>query len=199
MAALQGITDTVLSRLQRAVAMGSFSIASALVACAGPAAEQPYFTACATLGSLGTCFLLMAAESARTAREEQLDELLLTRSSCEEARRHAANLARLGRRRSLARQLDGIVRDANTCSLGLRMMLNARTVRRFGPRLNRLADMLRDPGVAVPGEAVLLTRLLLMPGRSPMRHVEPDEDAARRLLDRIEQEIRGAEQLHAAA
>src|SRR3954468_14559352 len=160
MAPLQGITETIFSRLQRTVAMASFSGASAAVAWLGPHAERTYFTACAMLGALGTCFLLMSAESARTEREERLDELLLARSSCEEARRHAANLARLGRRRSLARQLDGIVRDANTCSLGLRMMLTAHTVRRFGPRLSRLARILRDPAVAVPGEAVLLTRLL---------------------------------------
>jgi hypothetical protein len=38
-----------------------------------------------------------------------------------------------------------------------------------------------------------------MPGRSPMRHLEPDEEATRRLLDRIDQEISGAGELRTAA
>jgi hypothetical protein len=198
LSSLQRISETIESRLERTVALLSFSVASAVLALVGPVAEQRFFTACAVLGGFAMGVMLMALESARASREEALDELLLMHSRCEEAKLHAERLATLPRRRSLARQLEGIVRDANTCSLGLRMMFSAPLVRRFGPRMCCLGRMLRDPNRPVPGEAVALTRLLLTPGRSPLTHREPDERAAERLLDRIEQEITGV-QFHTAA
>jgi hypothetical protein len=171
------------------VALLSFSGASAAVAWAGPVGEQRFFTACAVLSALATAFMLMATESARADREETLDELLLAHSCCAEVKHHAQRLSTIGRRRSLARQLEGIVRDAQTCSIGLRLMFSAPTIRRFAPRLHRLGLLLRDPSRRVPGEAIALIRLLLTPGRSPLTDRHPDEHAAERLLDRIEQEI----------
>ena len=186
---LQALSDTIQSRLERSMALLWFSGASAAVAWAGPIGERRFFIACAVLGALATALMVMATESARADREETLDELLLAHSCCAEVKRHAQRLSTIGQRRSLARQLEGIVRDAQTCSIGLRLMFSAPTIRRFAPRLDRLGQVLRDPSRRVPGEAIALTRVLLTPGRSPLTDRHPDELAAERLLDRIEQEI----------
>ncbi|HVI19641.1 MAG TPA: hypothetical protein VM712_14785 [Gaiellales bacterium] len=196
---LKQLSETIASRFERSVALLSFTIASACAAWIGPPAEQQFFAACAVIGAFATACMLMATEAARSAREETLDNLLLCRSCCEEARRHSERLTRLDRRRSLARQLEGVARDAQTCSMGLRMMFSASAVRRFGPRLNRLGRALRDPSLSIPGEAIVLTRLLLNPGRSPLTHREPDVAAAERLLSRIEEEIRTSSRTRTAA
>jgi hypothetical protein len=196
---LQQLSETIASRFARSVALLSFTAASAATAWRGPADERPFFAACAAIGAFAAACMLMATESARSTREEVLDDLLLTHSCCEEARRHSTRLTQLGRRRSLARQVEGIVRDAQTCSISLRMMFSAPAVRRFGPRLRSLGRALRDPSLNVPGEAIVLTRLLLTPGRSPLTDREPDVAAAERLLSRIEEEIRSSSGTRAAA